>query len=313
MLTAMSARVHTISSADAFGLADAIERARPVVIRGGALAWPATQRWSADSLRARIGNVPIRVKRSRTNAHPDFRAAALADMFATEAMTVAELLDRIASSAPEQRARWLFTGDEKFLLRRRSGATTIDADLAILLDDIVVPSWIEPALYTAWAWISGAGVRTWLHYDNNGCHNLNSQLTGRKTCVLYAPEHLAALAPFPLGGSNPAHNCSQLDVDDPNVEARLATLPRLEAALEAGDQLFIPAWWFHTFAHHGELNTNINLWWRPTTPLGNAVAARQQLLEWAAATGVDPRGDDPTAALLRRLDQLATTGTATAS
>ena len=50
------------------------------------------------------------------------------------------------------------------------------------------------------------GVRTWLHYDNNGCHNLNAQICGHKRCWLYAPDQLQRMHPFLLGSGNPAHN-----------------------------------------------------------------------------------------------------------
>ena len=116
--------------------------------------------------------------------------------------------------------------------------------------------------------MSGRGVRTWLHYDNNGCHNLNAQITGEKRCALYAPELVGRLRLFRLGGSNPAHNCSQIDVE----QGELADVPCLEATLHAGDLLFIPAWWLHTFLHLGELNTNVNFWWKPEHPLANPVA-----------------------------------------
>ena len=56
-----------------------------------------------------------------------------------------------------------------------------------------------------------------LHYDNNGCHNFNAQITGTKRCLLFAPSELSRLAPS-LGGSNPAHNCSQIDIESPNFE-----------------------------------------------------------------------------------------------
>jgi lysine-specific demethylase 8 len=122
-----------------------------------------------------------------------------------------------------------------------------------------MPAQVPPErLYTVWAWLGGPGARTWLHYDNNGCHNLNAQLTGEKTCVLFAPEHLARLKPFPPEGANPAHNCSQLDIDEVPAD-----IPRITARLEAGDLLFIPALWLHAFHHLGELNTNVNWWWKP--------------------------------------------------
>ena len=280
--------------------ADAERAGRPAVIAGGATC-RATELWSPSYLAAKLGHVAIRYKRSTRNCHPNFHAATIAEMFAVGACTFGEFLDHITRGPEDHRAHWLFTGDEQFIVQRRNDVTTEHPELRALLEDLD-PS-LVPAerLYTVWGWFSGRGVRTWLHYDNNGCHNLNFTITGRKHCRLYAPELLARLAPFPLGGANPAHNCSAIDVDDP--PPGFAELPALEATLEAGDALFIPAWWFHTFLHLGELNSNINYWWRPERPLANPTARRQDVLDLARATGVDPKTD--AGAVLRQLDALA--------
>ncbi|HEV8247030.1 MAG TPA: cupin-like domain-containing protein, partial [Polyangiaceae bacterium] len=239
--------------------AERFERpARPVVLAGAASHFAATRRFSPDYLSQKLGNVEIRCKVSATHLHPDFHADSLAQMFATERSTFADFM-RAISEGPE-RARRLFTGDEQFLLRRRDGQTTVNEELKVLLDDVEVPPFFPPErLYTVWAWFSGPGVRTWLHYDNNGCHNLNAQLTGNKRCALYPPSELRRLYPFLLGGQNPAHNCSQIDVEAPDA-ARFPNFGEVEpwrAELEPGDLLFIPACWFHTFLHLGEFNSNI--------------------------------------------------------
>lgn len=266
-------------------------RDEPLIIKGGAAGWPAVERWTPEYLAARLGPIEIAYKVSSSNAHPDFRASTPREMFARQRGPLARFLELIGSGPPSERARYLFTGDEKFLLRRRLGQTHVDAELAPLLDDLATPALFSgEQLYTVWAWFSGPGVRTWLHYDNNGCHNLNAQLRGRKRCVLYAPDDLARLHPFPLGGENPAYNCSRIDVERPQGELRVdATVRGWHAELEAGDLLFIPAWWFHTFEHLGEFNANVNYWWRPSHPPWNVVAARQALVDAAAAAALDAR------------------------
>ena len=226
-------------------------------------------------------------------------------MFARERAPFGDFLRSITTGPDAERAQRLFTGDEQFLMRRRANVTSIDPDLAPLLADIEVPSAIpESRLHTVWAWFSGAGVRTWLHYDNNGCHNLNAQVTGRKRCTLYPPDELARLHPFLLGGNNPAHNCSAIDVDEPRAElvASLAGARSWQAELSPGDLLFIPAWWWHTFSHLGVFNSNVNFWWKPARPSWNVVAARQAFLDAASEANVD-REDERVAATLAALDQ----------
>jgi hypothetical protein len=264
-------------------------RDEPLVIRGGAASSPAVGRWSPEYLARRLGPIEVAYKTSSSNAHPDFRVQSLAGMFARQRAPLERFLALIGSGPRSERARYLFTGDEQFLLRRRAGQTSIAPELAPLLADLVTPALFqEERLYTVWAWLSGPGVRTWLHYDNNGCHNLNAQICGRKRCVLYAPDELARLHPFPLGGPNPAHNCSRIDVERPEGDLRIdASVEAWHAELEAGDLLFIPAWWFHTFEHLGEFNANVNYWWRPTRPPWNAVAARQAVVDAVMAAKLD--------------------------
>jgi len=241
----------------------------PVVIENAIAGWPALATWSPEYLAARIGDVRIKYKVSANGAHPNFHAATMKEMFATETASIRELIADITADAS---GRKLFTGDEKFVLRRRDGVTTIDPELAPLLDDVQVPRWIpEDRLYTIWSWISGANVRTWLHYDNNDCHNLNAQITGEKTCILIHPDQTERVALFPRGGANPATNCSQIDVFAPD-QARFpafADVPALHASLAAGDLLFIPALWLHAFEHLGSFNANINFWWKPQSSSGS--------------------------------------------
>jgi hypothetical protein len=257
---------------------------RPVVIAGAVRSWPAFSKWGPAYLRELIGGVRIHYKLSSTHQHPDFHQATLAGMFARGEASFSAFLDAITEGPVAKRAHKLFTGDEQFLLRRRDGQTQVDPALAPLLTDVELPRLIpEAQLYTVWTWFSGPGVRTWLHYDNNGCHNLNAQVTGRKTCLLFSPDQIEALYPFPAGGKNPALNCCAVDVDQPNFaeHPRFANARAQHATLEAGDMLFIPAWWSHTFSHLGTFNSNVNFWWKPETSRTNATASRQHAIDEA--------------------------------
>jgi len=286
------------------GLAERLEQEQlPLLIAGGVAHWRALSSWTPSGLERLLGSTEIDFKLSSSNAHPDFRQTELRHMFARGRATFGEFLRKIGTGPDAQRARALFTGDEQFVLRRRQGVTTLNPVLAPLLADIELPTlFADERLYSVWSWFSGRGVRTWLHYDNNGCHNLNAQVRGHKHCWLYAPDQLARLHPFPLGGSNPAHNCSQIDVEAPQPEfqADLRAAPAWHAELKAGDLLFIPAWWFHTFRHEGELNANLNFWWKPLRPGWNPVAGRQALLDAAGRTGLAK--DPAAAATLAALD-----------
>ena len=282
-------------------------RDTPLLIAGGAARWPAVGRWTVEHLCELLGPIELPFKTSTNNAHPDFRQQGLARMFARGQAPLHQLLRSITEGPDAERSRRLFTGDERFLLRRRAGQTSVDPELAPLLTEIETPRLLpEQRLHTVWAWLSGRGVRTWLHYDNNGCHNLNAQIMGSKRCVLYAPSDMIRLHPFPLGGGNPAYNCSRIDVDQPQpeLEADLSAATPWHAELQPGDMLFIPVWWLHTFFHTGQLNANVNFWWKPERPAWNVVAARQALLDAAAASGLDSK-DAAVTAVLAALDAAA--------
>ncbi len=250
----------------------------PIVIAGAVLDWPAVALWSPDYLKKRLGSISLPSKLSSTHQHPNFHARTLAEAFARDTTTLSELVDAVTTGPREERARRLFTGDERFVLRQRDGTVTLDPELSVLYRNVELPSFIaRERLYTVWAWLSGPGVRTWLHYDNNGCHNLNAQITGRKQCLLFSPEQIECLYPFAPGGPNPATNCSAIDVEAPDFDRfpLFRDARALVATLEPGDLLFIPAWWSHSFVHLGEFNTNMNFWWLPTMPVDSAVARRE--------------------------------------
>lgn len=301
-------RVERVELGDPAELALRLEReALPLVICGAARGWPALERWAPERLAERLGDIEVDYKVSSSNVHPDFRRATREQMFARGRARFREFLERVTTGPEAERARYLFTGDEQFLVRVRGGVRSVEPRLAPLLEDIRTPPlFAEARLHTIWSWFSAGGVRTWLHYDNNGCHNLNAQIRGRKRCQLYAPEWMAELHPFALGGDNPAYNCCAIDVDAPAPEhaGDLARAVAHEAELEAGDLLFIPAWWFHTFEHLGAFNANVNFWWKPERPAWNVVAARQALVDAALSAPLD-RLDPAVRETLLALDRTA--------
>ena len=254
------------------------DRDVPVVIAGGVRDWPAVERWNADYLSELLGTTLVRHKLSSTHQHPDFHQPTLGGMFARGESRFVDLLTAMTTGPRAERSRRIFTGDEQFVLQRRDGVTTLAPELAPLYSDVKLPALFDPErLYTVWAWFSGPGVRTWLHYDNNGCHNLNGQILGQKTCLLFAPEQLTRVYPFPLEGTNPAHNCAAVDVEAPDLAAHpeFAQAEAWRAELGPGDLLFIPVWWLHTFSHTGDLNANVNFWWRSEHERDNAVSRWQ--------------------------------------
>jgi len=258
-----------------------VARGEPLVLRGVIRDWPAITAWTPEGLEKRLGSLELRFKYSRTHQHPNFHAAGKAETFAVKPLLFRDFLDRVQNGPVAERANYLFTGDEQFVWRRRNDQIETNPGLLPLLEDITLPECIpEQALYTVWAWFSGKGVRTWLHYDNNGCHNINAQVRGSKRAVLFPPtdlEHVPLFDP----AQNPAYNCSALDIEAPTKEqaAALEKAHPWTAELDAGDVLFIPAHWLHTFEHLGSFNANLNFWWKPEQPVDDPIARRQADIE----------------------------------
>jgi hypothetical protein len=287
-------------------LAPLDERDTPLIFEGLVSDWAATRQWSPARLTARIGHVTANFKQSTCHQHPDFHRSELREMFARRQSTFAEFFTELAGEPNPELARRLFTGDEQYLMRRRDGVTSIDEALKPLLEDVQLERLLpEERLYTVWAWFSGRGVRTWLHYDNNGCHNFNAQLQGEKRCSLFSPSALAAMAPFALGAGNPAHNCSSRDIELELAQGGIdhASVTSWDATLRQGDLLFIPAWWWHSFEHVGAFNANVNVWWKPTRPCANATATRQAWLEAVTRAELGAPPSPAVSDVLRRVDE----------
>jgi hypothetical protein len=102
--------------------------------------------------------------------------------------------------------------------------------------------------------------------------------------VLLAPDEVEKVALFPIGGANPAKNCSQIDVGAPDLARfpAFGSARALAGRLRAGDLLFIPAWWLHAFDHVGTFNANVNFWWKPVEAVANAVSRHQAAIDAAA-------------------------------
>jgi hypothetical protein len=254
---------------------------RPFVIAGGALDWLAVATWSPEYLGKVVGSVVLQHQLSSSHQHPNFHAPSLKETFARETSTVSELLVRMTTGPREERSRVLLTGDERVLLRRRDGETALDPELAPLYRDVELPPYVpREHLRTVCASLSGPGARTWLCYDDNGCHHLNAQITGEKECLLFSPSEIDRLYPFSPDGPNPAHHCSAVDVEAPDLDKfpAFTGARAVRAELGAGDVLYIPAWWLHTFHHRGEFNSNVSFCWKPEHPRDNAVSRREEML-----------------------------------
>lgn len=146
-----------------------------------------------------------------------------------------------------------------------------------LFSDLEVPELCDDAShgigkgrrYSTMLWLGPMGTVSPLHHDP--LDNLLMQIVGRKRVWLYPRTAGSLVAPegdwMYAGHDGTQGNASPVDVEDPASWAerypRFATgaPPPLEAVLEPGDVLYIPAkWWHHVRSL--SMSLSVNVWWR---------------------------------------------------
>jgi lysine-specific demethylase 8 len=251
--------------ADSPEAAERVRRSEPFVTR---LRWPAHDRWTLEYVKQRCGPRQVIVFRKRDPEPAEELELALPDY-----------LDLVA--APDWGSRYELLGIPQTRIWL-DGAP--DPGLGALLDDLTVPALVDrDRLQSINLWLQGGGYDNGNHYDPNGLHNLNVQIRGRKRWRLFHPDlggvlgvepALADLAP-PLVSSQTRHpdRCG----DQPgHADARC-----LEAVLEPGDAIFVPAFYMHWVVHERDLHVNVNFWWAPrSVPMAGIPVA------WALLNGL---------------------------
>jgi hypothetical protein len=296
-------RIHDLSPAD---FEHIVLRERPVILEAAARDWPAITRWTPQYLEQKLGELRISLRTSATHVHPDFgrmraewsrpRVLRLFDYLGIrigrrghpdQRLPFGEFLALLA--APDG-FRYFAGAEELGIFRDGAWAES----LAALRDDYRIPPFVpEGRLHSAALWMSARGVRSHLHYDGNSLHNLNAQMTGSKRVQLYSPEHMRSIYPYLDTDGHPS-TFSQVDVEqvDERKFPLFAQLEGYEGTLGPGDLLFIPAYWYHTFKHLGNLNINVNFWWRADFVRLTPVSAREYFgalaLEAMSASRIPP-------------------------
>jgi hypothetical protein len=139
------------------------------------------------------------------------------------------------------------------------GGNTVSQVLDALM--LVVPRDPDRAEVTG-CWLSSAGCVTDLHWDAFGPHNFHLLTAGSKRAVLFAPSEAARL--YCYGGLRYLLRfAAAVDVGEPDLRRfpAFAAARGVEAHLEPGDVLFIPAYWWHYFKSLSELNASFTHWW----------------------------------------------------
>lgn len=116
-------------------------------------------------------------------------------------------------------------------------------------------------------WASPQGTVTTWHYDGNGVHGLNLQMTGRKHWQLVSPETPLPTYPFMFSlvqGAMPLNARQRNELEWMEFE----TVP--------GEVLFLPRLWAHQVISLEPWNLNVNLVFTSTSRPASALGHREE-------------------------------------
>jgi lysine-specific demethylase 8 len=137
----------------------------------------------------------------------------------------------------------------------------IDAAPEVLARDVARPRMPEDtAAVTRNLWFGPAGTISPLHFDRS--HNLLHQHYGRKHIVIVDPSHTHLMKAGSKNSASPHVSSIDLVVSGFNVDLARLGAPCMEAVLEPGDILFLPAFWWHNVISL-DVSISVNYWWRP--------------------------------------------------
>ncbi len=271
--------IERIEAAEKAAIEDRIARGQPAILAGAVESWPACGKWTPSYLCQVAGDAPLEFRLSPSGVHPPIDGTSGAEQILNRRCFLTDFLKLMVDSP------LVFVDGNLAKLRARDGSS--NRQLAPLLADVALPSFINrAALDTMSLWLSGAGVRTRLHHDRNGKNNFVAQVRGSKEVTLVSPEQASYLYPLPI--TSPFYHFTQVDNFSPDLELfpQFSRVEALEGVLSCGDLLLLPAYWYHSFTHLGEVNVNVNFWVdAPGVPL-SAVALRNELAAILTATDV---------------------------
>jgi len=112
------------------------------------------------------------------------------------------------------------------------------------------------------------GTRTRIAAHNDTPHNLACVAVGHRRFTLFPRDQFRNLYMGPVDNTPAGRAVSMVDFHTPDFAAhprfREALRHAQVADLEAGDALYVPAWWWHHVEGLDAFNVLVNYWWRET-------------------------------------------------
>lgn len=248
----------------------------PVVIQDAVQNWPALNIWNAEYLEKKIGHVNVGMKKSISHKHPDLMQD---DPGLTIQSTFSEYLKKtIFSSDAIDRVKYYVSGDENYFFKEGE----YNQNIRSLMSDFTTPNYFKAEMLQQISfWISVKGLFSWLHFDGNCHHNVNVQVSGSKRVMLFDPDQIHQLYPITFRETPQGFNFSKVDASSPDYQLHplFKEVGYQETVLEKGDMLFIPVTWYHAIQHTGDVNINVNFWWKPDYVKLNPTMMRAEMFK----------------------------------
>ena len=214
-----------------------MESTPTVITNGGACTKHA---WTVEWLREVAGEDTVAVERSKNNRFYDGGGPE------KRRMRLSRFLD-VFMSQPRQ---W-----EYYLAEQGMEQTPA------LLTDVMVPEFAAfMNVDRTQLWIGAGGQVSPLHHDH--WDNILCQLEGTRTFTIFDPFQVEYL--YPRRGEEDMY-FSQVDPANPDLKRfpKFAHAEPTTVVLNAGEMLFLPAYWWHQVQHAPRRNMAVNFWFFP--------------------------------------------------
>jgi hypothetical protein len=225
-------------------------RNAPAIITGALDSWHWAERWKPENLTAIAGNRQLSVgvaedgKFSYSPTHSTSDGAA----FAVKPM---KFRDAVRAMLEPQDSGRVYVMQQ-----------SIPDRLPELMRNVIVPKWYPSRKTPAINLWLGRSTTTPLHYDH--ANNFYAQVYGTKRFVIFSPLDTDKLYPYPVDATMP--HLSHVNPDEPDLVRypHFADASAIEFVLQAGESLFLPAFWWHQ-VQATDMSASVSFWWAPST------------------------------------------------
>lgn len=237
-------------------VANYVANNKPAIIRGFASEWQAVKTWDLNAMLEHFGGLNVLCSQSASHKHPDLNNACH-NRHIPKPIKMSDYLQSCASSSAQDASklalnRLIFDSGEGCNYRHHIQLSKVNRDF-------IQPELIDKSNFEIGVlWVQAQSTQSWVHTD--AFENLFVQVRGKKRFVLFAPEDARYMYNTRKFGAY-----CEVDVFSPDLVKHplYEKATAIEVCLDAGDLLYLPAFWFHAVESIDFFNISMNWWYRP--------------------------------------------------